>query len=48
MVGDPSGKSDLRRMLSKDDIAANAEAFKKQIGRFLDFGEGKAVIDQQC
>jgi len=44
MVGDPSGKSDLRKMLSKDDIAANAEAFKKQIGRFLDFGEGKAMM----
>jgi tyrosyl-tRNA synthetase len=44
MVGDPSGKSDLRKMLSKDDIAANAEAFKKQIGRFLDIGEGKAMM----
>jgi len=44
MVGDPSGKSDLRKMLSKEDINANAEAFKKQIGRFLDFGEGKALM----
>ncbi len=44
MVGDPSGKSDLRKMLSKDDIQANAEAFKKQISRFLDFGEGKALM----
>ncbi len=44
MVGDPSGKSDLRKMLSKDEIAQNAEAFKKQIGRFLDFSEGKALM----
>ncbi len=44
MVGDPSGRTDLRRMLSKEDIAANANAFKKQIGRFLDFGEGKALM----
>lgn len=44
MVGDPSGKADLRKMLSKEDIAANAEKFKKQISRFLDFGEGKALM----
>ncbi len=44
MVGDPSGKSDLRKMLTKEDIKANAEAFKKQISRFLDFSEGKAVM----
>jgi tyrosyl-tRNA synthetase len=44
MVGDPSGRTDLRKMLSKEDIARNAEAFKKQIGRFLDFGEGKALM----
>lgn len=44
MVGDPSGKADLRKMLSKEDIASNAEAFKKQISRFLDFGEGKAQM----
>jgi len=44
MIGDPSGKADLRKMLSADDIARNAEAFKKQIGRFLDFGEGKALM----
>lgn len=42
MVGDPSGRTDLRKMLTKEDISANAEKFKKQIGRFLDFGEGKA------
>jgi tyrosyl-tRNA synthetase len=44
MVGDPSGKSDLRKMLSKEDIMSNAAALKKQIGRFLDFGEDKAVM----
>jgi|AGTN01.2.fsa_nt_gi tyrosyl-tRNA synthetase len=44
MVGDPSGRTDLRRILSKEDIAQNAEAFKKQIGRFLDFGAGGALM----
>ena len=44
MIGDPSGKADLRKMLSKDDIERNAEQFKIQISRFLDFGEGKALM----
>lgn len=44
MVGDPSGKSDLRKMLSKQDIENNAEAFKLQMRRFLDFGDGKAQM----
>ena len=44
MVGDPSGRSDLRKMLSKEDIASNAAALKDQISRFLDFGEGKALM----
>ena len=44
MIGDPSGKADLRKMLSKDDIHHNAEKFKKQIGRFLDFGDNKALM----
>ncbi len=44
MVGDPSGKADLRKMLSKEDIESNANAFKVQIGRFLDFSEGKAIM----
>jgi tyrosyl-tRNA synthetase len=44
MVGDPSGKSDLRKMLSKEDIENNAEAFKMQMRRFLDFSEGKALM----
>ncbi len=44
MVGDPSGKADLRKMLSKEDIESNANAFKTQISRFLDFSEGKAMM----
>jgi tyrosyl-tRNA synthetase len=44
MVGDPSGKTDMRRMMTKETIAENAEKFKKQIGKFLDFGEGKAIM----
>ncbi|MEA4853391.1 MAG: tyrosine--tRNA ligase [Christensenella sp.] len=44
MIGDPSGKSDMRRMMTRDDIAHNAEIFKKQIGSFLDVSEGKAIM----
>lgn len=44
MVGDPSGKSDLRRILSRQDIENNAEAFKVQMRRFLDFGDGAALM----
>ena len=44
MVGDPSGKSDLRKMLSIEDIENNAEAFKTQMRRFLDFSDGKAQM----
>jgi tyrosyl-tRNA synthetase len=44
MVGDPSGKSDLRKMLTKEDIESNAEAFKEQMRRFLDFSDGKALM----
>lgn len=44
MVGDPSGKSDLRKMLSIEDIESNAEAFKTQMRRFLDFSDGKALM----
>lgn len=41
MIGDPSGKSDLRKVLTVEDIDHNVECFKKQMGRFLDFDEGK-------
>ncbi|MBD5560546.1 MAG: tyrosine--tRNA ligase [Clostridia bacterium] len=44
MVGDPSGKTDMRKMMSQEQIAANAERFREQISRFLDFSEGKAVM----
>lgn len=45
MVGDPSGKSDMRKMLTLDRIEHNAASFKKQFEKFLDFGEGKAIMD---
>ena len=44
MIGDPTGKSDLRKMLTKEDIDYNAECFKKQMERFIEFGEGKAQM----
>ncbi|MDD5947871.1 MAG: tyrosine--tRNA ligase [Oscillospiraceae bacterium] len=44
MIGDPSGKSDMRKMLTKEDIAHNCECFKKQMSRFIDFSEGKALM----
>lgn len=44
MVGDPSGRTDLRQMLTRDQVAENARKIKAQIGRFLDFGEGKALL----
>lgn len=43
-VGDPSGRTDMRKMLTDEDIAHNCEKFKKQFERFLDFSEGKALI----
>ncbi|MDD4832380.1 MAG: tyrosine--tRNA ligase [Clostridia bacterium] len=44
MVGDPSGRSDMRSMMTKETIDHNIECFKKQMARFLDFSEGKAII----
>ena len=44
MIGDPSGRSDMRRMLTREDIDHNAECFKKQMSRFIEFGEGKAMM----
>ncbi len=44
MIGDPSGKSDMRKMLTKEDIDHNIACFKKQMSRFIDFSEGKAVM----
>ncbi len=44
MIGDPSGRTDMRKMLTKEDIDHNAECFKKQMERFIEFGEGKAQM----
>ena len=44
MIGDPSGRTDMRKMLTREDIEHNAECFKKQMERFIDFGDGKAMM----
>ena len=44
MIGDPSGRTDMRKMLTKEDIDHNAECFKHQMERFIEFGEGKALM----
>ena len=44
MIGDPSGKTDMRKMLTKETIQHNIECFKKQMGRFIDFSDGKALM----
>ena len=44
MIGDPSGRTDMRKMLTKEDINHNAECFRKQMERFIEFGEGKAQM----
>ena len=44
MIGDPSGRNDMRKMLTKADLDHNAECFKRQMERFIDFGEGKAMM----
>ena len=44
MIGDPSGRTDMRKMLTKEDIAHNAACFKRQMENFIDFGEGKAMM----
>ena len=43
-VGDPTGRTDMRKMLTDEDIEHNCECFKKQIGRFIDFSDGKALM----
>lgn len=45
MIGDPSGKTDMRKMLTKEDIAHNAECIKKQLSRLIDFSDGKAIME---
>ncbi|MCR5618644.1 MAG: tyrosine--tRNA ligase [Lachnospiraceae bacterium] len=44
MIGDPTGKSDMRTMMTKETINHNVECFKKQMSRFIEFGEGKAML----
>jgi len=44
MIGDPSGKTEMRKMLTKEDIDHNIECFKKQMSRFIDFSDGKALM----
>ena len=44
MVGDPSGRTDMRQMMTEETIQHNCECFKKQMSRFIDFSEGKAMM----
>ena len=44
MIGDPSGRTDMRRMMTKEEIDRNAQRFKEQFERFLDFENGKAIL----
>lgn len=44
MIGDPSGRSDLRQMMTTETVEHNCEMFRKQMSRFIDFGEGKAIM----
>lgn len=44
MIGDPSGKSDMRKMLTREDIAHNISCFQKQMSKLIDFSDGKAIM----
>ena len=44
MIGDPSGRTDMRRMLTREQIQHNVDCFKKQMSRFIDFSDGKALM----
>ena len=44
MIGDPSGRTDMRQMMTKETIAHNVECFKKQMSRFIDFSDDKALL----
>ncbi|MBO5154068.1 MAG: tyrosine--tRNA ligase [Eubacterium sp.] len=44
MIGDPSGRTDMRQMMTTETIAHNVECFKKQMSRFIDFSDGKALL----
>ena len=44
MIGDPTGKTDMRRMMTKEEIQHNADCFKNQLSKFIDFSDGKALM----
>ncbi len=44
MIGDPSGRTDMRKMLTEEDIQHNIDCFKEQMSRFIDFSDGKAMM----
>ncbi len=44
LIGDPSGRTDMRKMLTREDIRHNAECFKRQMEKFIDFSDGKAMM----
>lgn len=44
MIGDPSGRTDMRKMLTMEDIEHNAACFKRQMENFIDFSDGKALM----
>lgn len=44
MIGDPSGRTDMRKVLTKDQVEHNIECFRKQIGKFIDFSDNKAMM----
>ena len=44
MIGDPSGRTDMRQMMNEDTICHNCDCFKKQMSRFIEFGEGKTMM----
>src|SRR5690606_13461318 len=48
MIGDPSGRTDMRKLLTKEEIDRNAEKFKEQFERFLDFSDGRAIMDNNA
>lgn len=48
MVGDPSGRTDMRKMMDRETIQANGSRFKEQLSRFIDFSEGKAIIEDNA
>ena len=48
MIGDPSGRTDMRQMMTPETIQHNVDCFKKQMSRFIDFGEGKAMLENNA